>query len=311
MKDLPTIAMDLEFANFRLRVGHLMTQFRGLRSGGRLAQSAVFRGGLDAADLGQIHDLETLVPSQGSGITAAPRGLDPLGGIRAGKISGFGLAQHVIKNVVAMEMHVPTIGMAVGHFHGTDIADFMRPAEKVLDAPMAPGLAPNLLRHLDDILQRIGALMPDRERAEHHAPIMFATVLHKRLHILETTGLNLVITDRADPNGTAGLQAGQTGAMRFIVEKALAGVLAQFPTAFTRASAAQNTTYRAPLCPAVTAQLRVSREIGSARDRIVGSGRITCNAIKGGFAAVPGPIGKSAFDPGNGAFLGGQCYAVC
>lgn len=120
-----------------------------------------------------------------------------------------------------MEMHVPTIGMAVGHFHGTDIADFMRPAEKVLDAPMAPGLAPNLLRHLDDILQRIGALMPDRERAEHHAPIMFATVLHKRLHILETTGLNLVITDRADPNGTAGLQAGQTGAMRFIVEKPL------------------------------------------------------------------------------------------
>lgn len=66
--------------------------------------------------------------------------------------------------------------------------------------------------------------------------------------------------------------------MRFIVEKALAGVLAQFPTAFTRASAAQNTAYRAPLRPAVTAQLRVSREIGS--------GRITCNAIKGGFAAV-------------------------
>lgn len=187
----------------------------------------------------------------------------------------------MIEDVVTMKVNVPTVHVAIGDFHSSDIADFVRAAKQILDTPMAAGLAPNLLRHPDHILERVGTLVTHRQRAEHHAPAVSLAMFHDRFHVIEARGLNLVVADRTHPDGTTSLQAAQSAAVFRVPEEADASGVADRTAAFCRSSTAQQLADNLPLLPAISTKFC----IGGERSRRGISGRITCIAIKGGYAA--------------------------
>lgn len=258
-----------------------MTKLRGLRSDGRFAQCAVFRRRLDRANLVQVDHFELLIFCQWRGISCTFSRFDPFGRIRARKIGGFTAIQFMIEDVVTMKVNVPTVHVAIGDFHSSDIADFVRAAKQILDTPMAAGLAPNLLRHPDHVLERVRTLMTHRQRAEHHAPAVSLAMFHDRFHVIEAGGLNLVIADRTHPHRAASLQATQTAAVLGVPKEADTSGIANRTAALARACSVQHAPHGLPLRPTIRAQFGISRERSG---RGIG-GRITCIAIKGGYAA--------------------------
>lgn len=229
----------------------------------------------------QVDNLELLIFRQWRVISRTFRRLDPLDGIRAREISRFTASQFVIEDVVAVKVDVPAIRMAVSDLHSTDIADFMRPVEQILDAAMAARFAPNLLRHPDHVLERVRTLVTHRQSAEHHAPSVRLAMFHDRFHIIEARGLNLVVADRAHPHGTTSLQAAQSAAVFLVPEEADTSGVADRTAAFCRSSTSQKLADNLPLLPAISTKFCIG---GERNGRGIG-GRITCIAIKGGYAA--------------------------
>lgn len=286
MQHLFAVAVHLDFADLRLRVGHLMTELAGLWSDGSLLDGAVSGGGLHAADLVQINDLEFLVFRQGSGIPAAASRLHPFGGVAACEVGGFTLGQLMIEDVVAMEVHMPPVRMAVGDFLRTDVADLMRAAEEIFNAAMAAGLPPDLTRHIDHFFQGVLTLVAHGKRAEHDAPAVFLAMLHHCGNVIQAGRLNLVVAHRAHPHAAAAAQTGEAAAVLGVVVEPYAGLLADRTAARCHAGALEHTAHRAALTPAVGAKPVVIPDIrGLLRVKRAMFGRITRHAIKGGGAA--------------------------